>query len=93
MAIQKLAALGLTLPEFPTPLEYKLMAQLLLITESAERVLSDIDDDGIAEATDLAVFGMRAALIGKRLRSRVQMNNLGQRKRDTEQRSMVAMTP
>jgi len=61
------AARGLALPESPTALESKLMAQLLLISGAAERVLSDIDDDGIAEAADMAVLGMRKALLGQRL--------------------------
>lgn len=66
-ASDALAASGLVLPEAPTPLESKLMAQLLLVSGAAERVLSDVDDDGVAEAQDMAVLGMRKALLGQRL--------------------------
>lgn len=58
---------GLVLPESPTHLESQLMAQLLLISGAAERVLSDVDDDGFAEAADTAVLRMRKALLGQRL--------------------------
>lgn len=57
-ASDALAARGLVLPESPTPLESKLMAQLLLLSGAAERVLSDVDDDGVAEAADMAVLSM-----------------------------------
>lgn len=66
-ASEALTARGLVLPESPTPLESQLMAQLLLISGSAERVLSDVDDDGVAEAADMAVLSMRKALLGRRL--------------------------
>lgn len=66
-ACDALAASGLVLPDTPTPLEAKLMAQLLLVSGAAERVLSDVDDDGVAEAADMAVLGMRKALAGQRL--------------------------
>lgn len=62
-----LTARGLVLPESSTPLESQLMAQLLLISGAAERVLSDVDDDGVAEAADIAVMSMRKALLGQRL--------------------------
>lgn len=66
-AYDALVARGLVLPRCPTPLESKLMAQLLLVSGAAERVLSDVDDDGVAEAADVAVHGMRKALQGQRL--------------------------
>lgn len=66
-ASEALTARGLVLPESPTPLESQLMAQLLLISGSAERLLSDVDDDGVAEAADMAVLSMRKALLGQRL--------------------------
>ncbi|MES2877521.1 MAG: hypothetical protein V4713_03795 [Pseudomonadota bacterium] len=66
-ASDALASRGLVLPESPTALEFKLMAHLLLICGAAERVLSDVDDDGVAEAADMAVLAMRKALLGQRL--------------------------
>jgi hypothetical protein len=66
-ASEALTARGLVLPESPTPLESQLMSQLLLISGAAERVLSDVDDDGVAEAADMAVLSMRKALLGQRL--------------------------
>lgn len=66
-ASEALTARGFVLPESPTPLESQLMAQLLLISGSAERVLSDMDDDGVAESADMAVLSMRMALLGQRL--------------------------
>lgn len=66
-ASDALAARGLVLPGTPTPLESQLMAQLLLVSGAAERVLSDVDDDGVAEADDMAVLSMRKALLGQRL--------------------------
>ena len=66
-AYDTLAARGLVLPRCPTPLESKLMAQLLLVSGAAERVLSDVDDDGVAEAADVAINAMRKALQGERL--------------------------
>lgn len=69
-----LTARGLVLPEAPTPLEFKLMAQLLLVSGAAERVLSDIDDDGVAEAADMAIRGMRKALQGQRLPKFMPLN-------------------
>lgn len=66
-ASEAFVALGLVLPEHPTPLESRLMAQLLLVSGAAEQVLSDVDDDGIAEAADMAVLGMRKALLGQSL--------------------------
>lgn len=66
-ANNSLAARGLVLPESPTDLECKLMAQLLLISGAAESVLSDIEDDGVAEDDDMAVLRMRKALQGQRL--------------------------
>lgn len=58
-ACEALVALGLVLPATPTALESKLMAQLLLGCGAAERVLSDVDDDGVAEESDIAVLSMR----------------------------------
>lgn len=43
------------------------MRQLLLISWAAECMLSDVAVDGIVEAADTAVIGMRNALQGKRL--------------------------
>lgn len=66
-ARDQLKSRGISLPEQPTPLEKRLMAELLLLSGAALRVLSDVDDDGLAEAHDIAVLGMREALVGKRL--------------------------
>lgn len=66
-ASDALTARGLVLPQSPTLLESKLMTQLLLLSGAAERVLSDVDDDGVAEAADMAVLSMRKALQGQRL--------------------------
>ena len=65
-ASEALGALGIILPGYHTSLECKLMNQLLLLTAAAERVLSDIDDDGIAEAMDVSVLSLREALLGHR---------------------------
>lgn len=69
-----LTACGLVLPTSPTPLESKLMAQLLLVSGAAERVLSDVDDDGVAESADMAVLSMRKALLGQRLQDFMPAN-------------------
>jgi hypothetical protein len=66
-ASDALVARGRVLSESPTSLECQLMLQLLLVSGAAERVLSDVDDDGVAEASDMAVLGMRKALLGQRL--------------------------
>jgi len=63
-AIEGLNRLGCILPKQPTSLECQLMSQLVIVSTAIERVLSDIDDDGIAEANDVAVLSLRYALLG-----------------------------
>lgn len=73
-ASEALEMLGLRLGENPTPLENQLMAQLLLVSGAAVAVLDDVDDDGVAEANDMAVLGLRQALKGQR-RSKLMLTN------------------
>lgn len=40
----------------------QLEAQLAMIQAAARRVLSDVDDDGIAEHDDMSILALRAAL-------------------------------
>lgn len=63
---EDLAAQGLSLGDSPSDLEIQLMRRLLLVSGAAEAVLSDVDDDGVAEADDMAVSRLRKALIGQR---------------------------
>ncbi|MFT3819807.1 MAG: hypothetical protein QM750_19715 [Rubrivivax sp.] len=44
-----------------TALERKLWARLVRLEAAALRVLSDVDDDGVAERSDVAITELRAA--------------------------------
>ena len=59
---------GVCLGASPTKLEATLWKRLLLVFAAAERVLSDVDDDRVAEAQDMAILGLRSALVGKTLK-------------------------
>lgn len=47
-----------------TACEKKLWKRLVALQAAAYRVLSDVDDDGIAEAHDMAILGLRQAVDG-----------------------------
>ncbi len=45
-----------------TACEKRLWKRLVALQAAAYRVLSDVDDDGIAEAHDMAILGLREAV-------------------------------
>ena len=45
-----------------TACEKRLWGRLVALQAAANRVLSDVDDDGVAEAHDMAVLGLREAV-------------------------------
>jgi hypothetical protein len=45
--------------------EKRLWARLVELQAAAYAVLSDVDDDGVAEAHDMAILGLRNAVNGK----------------------------
>lgn len=47
-----------------TPCETLLWSRLVALQAAANAVLSDIDDDGVAEKDDMAVLGLRHAVKG-----------------------------
>ncbi len=49
---------------FSSSLERKLWDRLLTLQAAANAVLDDVDDDGVAEAHDVAVLGLRNAVSG-----------------------------
>ena len=48
-------------PPMATKLERELWLRLVSLEAAALRVLSDIDDDGVAEGADVAIQRLRAA--------------------------------
>ena len=56
---------GIRLGDSPTALEKLLWKRLLLVSAAAERVLSDVDDDGVAEAHDMAILSLGKSLLGQ----------------------------
>ncbi len=65
LAVKQLSSQpGLQPDKAATAREKKLWAQLVALQAAANAVLSDVDDDGIAEAQDMAVLGLRQAVGG-----------------------------
>ena len=48
-------------PQTSTKLERELWSRLVRLKAAALRVLSDVDDDGVAEGADIAIQQLRAA--------------------------------
>lgn len=63
LAVTRLSAHpGLKPGDGATPCEKLLWRRLVDLQAAAYGVLSDIDDDGVAEANDMAVLGLRQAV-------------------------------
>lgn len=63
LAVERLGALpGLRPGVGATACEKRLWGHLVTLQAAAYRVLSDVDDDGVAEAHDMAVLGLREAV-------------------------------
>lgn len=65
LAVEQLSSQpGLQPGSIATAREKILWVRLVALQAAANAVLSDVDDDGIAEAQDMAVLGLRQAVAG-----------------------------